>query len=85
MWESLKNVPLKKRVIVRTNLFEFILEITLFLSAAFFRESGNLYPRRGRGSLFVRESATAGSESGDDLFRHVGGASRCITVYKNYI
>ena len=51
MWESLKNVPLKKRVIVRTNLFEMILEITLFLSGTFCRESRNLYPRRGRGSL----------------------------------
>ena len=51
MWESLKNVPLKKRVIVRTNLFELILEITLFLSGTFFKESCNLYPRRGRGSL----------------------------------
>ena len=51
MWDSLKNVPLKKRVIVRTNLFESILEITLLLSGTFFKESHNLYPRRGRGSL----------------------------------
>ena len=51
MWESLKNVPLKKRVIVRTNLFELILEITLFINGTIFGESRNLYPRRGRGSL----------------------------------
>ena len=38
-------------MIVRTNLFELILEITLFLSGTIFRESYNLYPRRGRGSL----------------------------------
>ena len=39
------------RVIVRTNLFELILEIILFLSGTFVRESHNLYPRCGRGSL----------------------------------
>ena len=52
MRDSLKNVPLKKRVIVRTNLFESILEITHFLSGTFFKESRNLYPRRGRGSSY---------------------------------
>ena len=33
----IKNVPLKKRVIVRTNLSELILEIMLCLSGTFFR------------------------------------------------
>ena len=46
-----EKVPLKKIVIVKTNLFELILEITLFLNGTYFRESCNLYPRRGRGSL----------------------------------
>ena len=45
-----------KSVIVRTNLFELILEITLFFSGTFFRESRNLYPRRGRGSLVAKRN-----------------------------
>ena len=31
-----EKVPLKKIVIVKTNLFEFILEITIFLNGTFF-------------------------------------------------
>ena len=46
-----EKVPLKKIVIVKTNLFELILEITLFLSGTFVKESHNLYLRRGCGSL----------------------------------
>ena len=37
--ESLKNVPFEKRLIVRTNLLELILQITLFLSGTFFLEN----------------------------------------------
>ena len=40
----LKNVPLKKRVIVRTNLFELILKITLFFSGTFLENPATSIP-----------------------------------------
>ena len=56
----MKNVPLKNRVIVRINLFELILEITLFLSGSFLRESRNLYRRHGHGSITQTDLQTNG-------------------------
>ena len=51
MQDSLKHVPLKKRVISRIDSNKLALTITLFLSGTFFKDSRNLYPRRGRKSL----------------------------------
>ena len=45
--DSLKNVPLKKRIISRINSNKFVLTITLFLSGTFFKDSRNLYPTGG--------------------------------------
>ena len=51
------------KVIVLTDFFELILEITLFLSWTFFRESHNLYPTYGRGSLTAAQDIGCSSFS----------------------
>ena len=59
----MKNVQLKKRVIVRPHLFESILEITHFLSGTFFKDSRNLYPRHGLKGLCTSEKEKAKAEA----------------------
>ena len=40
----MKNVPLKKRVIVRTNMFGSILDITHFLNGTFLKNPATIIP-----------------------------------------